>query len=339
MSYTKYSGSERVAASQPNNQQAVRGTNDRKLGDVTLRTYERKLDIDEIDPNPKQPRSGAKIDPSLQLQIEANGGIFEPLLVEIHPDKPDKYRIVDGERRWTNCAELVANGKKQYRTVPAEIIDRTPTDDERLRVWVHRHRQRKEWSARDKENVANQLVKHLGKAVAADILGISTREVDKLVNTYTLSTRFKELPDESAAITWARELQGIAKKLVTPEVIDAVVDKVQRRRITNSKELRELRKILRDPVATDNFLSTEGDVRSALLCIRPIGDGKSGKEENLVADLDAFINALGRHPWRSIDKLRQDPAFLERIEQAQRMLNDLKHMADQAKIARESKER
>ncbi len=318
-----------------NNHKAVRGTNERKLGNVTLRTYERKLDIDDIEPNPLQPRSGEKVDLRLQRQIEANDGIFEPLLVEVHPDKSEKFRIVDGERRWINCCELVADGKEQYRTIPTEIIDRTLTDGERLRVWVHRHRQRKEWSARDKENVANQLVKHLGKAVAADILGISTREVDKLVNTYTLSTRFTDLPDTAAAITWARELQGIAKKLITPEVLDAVIDKVHRRQITNSKELRELRKILPDPIAKNHFLSNEGDIRSALLCIRPMDDNKNGKGQNIVADLNALINALGRHSWQSLDELRQDPAFLKSIEQAQRMLNDLKHLANQSKSTRQ----
>ena len=35
----------------------------------------------------------------LQRQIEANEGIFEPLLLEPHPDHPGKFRIVDGDRR------------------------------------------------------------------------------------------------------------------------------------------------------------------------------------------------------------------------------------------------
>lgn len=310
-----------------NSQALIRGTNERKLGDVVLRTYERKLDIDELEPNPKQPRSGSKLDENLQRQIEANEGIFEPLLVELHPDKPNMFRIVDGERRWTNSVELVAAGKDQYRALPAEIIDRTLTDDERLRVWVHRHRQRKEWSARDKENVANQLVKHVGKAVAADILGVSTRDVEKLVNTFSLATRFDKLPDPSSSITWARELQGIAKKLITPDVIDAVVDKVHRRKITNSKEIRELRRILKDPVAKDHFLSQDGDIRSALLRIREPDKPSSASNGTLMADLDALIGSLGSHSWQSIDKLREDPQFAERIDQAQRLLSDLKHLA------------
>ena len=305
---------------------SVRGTNERKLGGIVLRTYERKLDIDEIEPNPLQPRSGPKVDERLQRQIEANDGIFEPLLLEPHPGHTGKFRIVDGERRWANSQELVAAGKAEFRIIPAEIVDRTLTDDERLRIWVHKHRQRKEWSARDKENVANQLVRHLGKAVAADILGMSVREVEKLVDTFVLSTRFGDLPDPASAITWARELQGISKKLLTPEVVDAVASKVQRRQITNSKELRELRKILPDPIAKDHFLSDEGDIRSALLCLRPGTAGKLGQSKSLIADLDALISALGRHSWRSIEELKGDPNFIERIEHAQRVLGDLRSL-------------
>ena len=55
--------------------------------------------------------------------------------------------------------------------------------------------------------------------------------------------------DPSAAITWARELMGVSKKLLVPTVIDAVVKKVNEKRITNSKDLRKLRTILPDPVA------------------------------------------------------------------------------------------
>jgi ParB family transcriptional regulator, chromosome partitioning protein len=52
---------------------------------------------------------------------------------------------------------------------------------------------------------------------------------------------------------------------LSPSVIDAVVDKVNRRRIANSKGLRKLRAILVDPVAEENFLSPSGDLVTAML--------------------------------------------------------------------------
>jgi ParB family chromosome partitioning protein len=306
--------------------QSIKGFQERRLGEIALRTYRRNIDIDELQPNALQPRSGDKTDARLQRQIEANQGVFEPLLVEPHPDNPEKYRIIDGERRWTNCAELVAEGKDQYRSIPVEVVDRTLTDEERLRVWVYIHRQRKEWSAREKESVAHQLVRHMGKAAAADILGTSVREVEKLVDTFALSTRFENLRDSSSAITWARELQGISKKLMTPEVVDAVVNKVSRHQITNSKEIRELRKILRDPIATDHFLNTDGDIRSALLCMTHNSTQTTESASNLAKDLDALTSAMSRHSWTTIEQLKGDPTVLQRIERAEGLLNNLKKM-------------
>ena len=69
----------------------VVGLQERPLGGTVLRTYRRKTDIDDIIPNPRQPRIGPKEDEELQRQIEANEGLFEPLLVEPHPEVESKY--------------------------------------------------------------------------------------------------------------------------------------------------------------------------------------------------------------------------------------------------------
>src|SRR6478672_6454952 len=98
---------------------------ERRLGRTILRTYRATVDLYDVVPNVKQPRMGPKEDPELQRQIEANEGIFEPLLLEPHPDDQNKFRIVDGDRRWTNSKILVEVHKKnQYRRIPAEITDR-----------------------------------------------------------------------------------------------------------------------------------------------------------------------------------------------------------------------
>src|SRR6266536_1117874 len=190
---------------------------ERRLGRTILCTYRDTVDLHKVFPNEKPPRMGPKEDPELQRQIEANEGIFEPLLLEPHPEHPGKFRIIDGDRRWTNSKVLVEVHKKdQYRTFPAEITDRALTDDERLRVWIYIHRQRKEWDAKEKEMVAYRLVELVGRAGAANILGITVRELDKLVAIFQLSERFDNLRDPSAAITWSRELMGVSKTLLTP---------------------------------------------------------------------------------------------------------------------------
>jgi hypothetical protein len=152
------------------------------------------------------------------------------------------------------------------------------------------------------------------------ILGITVRELDRLVEIFELSERFKGLRDPSAAITWARELMGVSKKLLTPSVIDAVVAKVGQKRITNSKDLRKLRAILPDPVARENFLSDEGDLETAGLRIAPEKKAKRG----LSGELDSAVEAMRRVPWTALEEMRGDEELLKRIDEAQALLNSLR---------------
>jgi ParB family transcriptional regulator, chromosome partitioning protein len=294
---------------------------ERRLDRTVLRTYRTLLDIDELIPNPNQPRLGPKEDDELQSQIEANEGIFEPLLVEPHPDLPTKFRIIDGDRRWTNSKILVERGKEQYRRIPVEVTDRTLSEDERLRVWIYIHRQRKEWDAREKEMVAYRLVDLVGRASAANILGMTVRELDKLVDIFQLSGRFTALRDPSAAITWARELMGVSKKLLVPSVVDTVVKKVNEKRITNSKDLRKLRAILPDPIARAHFLSDAGDLESAQLRIRPVESSPSGGPLN---NLESAVEAVKALPWVALQEMKGNATVLQKLEEAENLLKSLR---------------
>lgn len=295
---------------------------ERRLDRTVLRTYRTKADLDEIVPNDKQPRLGPKIDEELQRQIEANGGLFEPLLVEPHPQLPGKFRIIDGDRRWSNSKVLVEQGKEEYRQVPIEVTDRTLSEEDRLRVWVYIHRQRKEWDAKEKEMVAYRLVDLMGRASAANILGITVRELDKLVDVFELSEKFVSLRDPGAAITWARELMGVSKKLLTPSVVEAVVKKVNQKRITNSKDLRKLRVILPDPVAKAHFLADAGDLESAAL---RLGMAKpAGKNDGLAGEIDAVLAAVKAVPWTTLQDMRGNAELLKKIDDAEAMLRSLR---------------
>jgi ParB family transcriptional regulator, chromosome partitioning protein len=294
---------------------------ERRLDRTVLRTYRTKADIDDVVPNEKQPRMGPKIDEELQRQIETNGGLFEPLLVEPHPDLPGKFRIIDGDRRWTNSRVLVEQGKEDYRQIPIEVTDRTLSEEDRLRVWIYIHRQRKEWDAKEKEMVAYRLVDMMGRSSAANILGITVRELDKLVDVFELSEKFTSLRDPSAAITWSRELMGVSKKLLTPTVIEAVVKKVNQKRITNSKDLRKLRAILPDPVARSQFLSDAGDLESAMLRLGPAPKPSKG---GLAGDLEAAVDAMKKVPFSTLQELKGDEEILKKIAEAEALLQSLR---------------
>jgi ParB family chromosome partitioning protein len=295
---------------------------ERRLGRTVLRTYRDEVDLDDIVPNPKQPRMGPKEDPELQRQIEANEGIFEPLLLEPHPDIPNKFRIIDGDRRWTNSKILVDNQKKQqYRRIPAEITDRTLTDEERFRVWIYIHRQRREWDAKEKEMVAYSLVNMVGRASAANILGITVRELDKLVEIYDLSEKLTNLAEPGASITWAREIKNLNKKLLTPSVVDTLVKRVNEQQITNSKDIRKLRQILRDPVAKESFLGPEGTIEDAMRTISPT---PSKRGQGLLGDIEQLTETLQRYPWTTLTALKGDQQVIRKLEETEKLIKELK---------------
>jgi len=295
---------------------------ERRLGRTILRTYRTTVDLDEVLPHPNQPRLGPKEDPELQRQIEANEGIFEPLLIEPHPDHPGKFRNVDGDRRWTNSKILVDVQKKdQYRKVPAEVTDRTLSEDERLRVWIYIHRQRREWDAKEKEMVAYRLVDLVGRASAANILGITVRELDKLVEIYELSEKLTNLPDPATSITWAREIKNLNRKLLTPQVLNAVIKRVNDQHITNSKDLRKLRLILRDPVARDDFLTDGGSIDSSLL---KLGPGPSKKRQGLTGDIQALADTIKGYPWTTLADLKGDVDLIRTLDETEKLLKDLR---------------
>lgn len=294
---------------------------ERRLGRTILRTYRDTRDLYDVVPNERQPRMGPKEDLELQRQIEANEGIFEPLLVEPHPDLQGKLRIIDGDRRWTNSKVLVEVQKKpQYRRIPLEITDRTLTDDERLRVWIYIHRQRKEWDAKEKEMVAYGLVDIVGRASAANILGVTVRELDKLVDVYELSEKLTNLPEPGASITWAREIKNINKSLLTPSVLETIVRKVNDNEITNSKEIRKLRVVLRDPVAKQKFVDGES-LDAVMDTLAPPEPAKKG---TLAGEIDELTQALKRHPWTTLVDKRGDAELLRKVEEAEKLLRDMR---------------
>jgi ParB family chromosome partitioning protein len=265
---------------------------------------------------------GPKEDPELQRQIEANEGIFEPLLVEPHPEHSEKYRIIDGDRRWTNSKILVEiQNKPEYQRIPAEITDRTLTEDERLRVWIYIHRQRKEWDAKEKEMVAYSLVNIVGRASAANILGITVRELDKLVDVFELSEKLKNVAEPGASITWAREIKNLNKKLLTPTVLDTLMQRINDKEITNSKDVRRLRQILKDPVARDEFLNKGATIDAAMQKVAP---APSKRGQGILGEIEELTEVIKRYSWTALSALKGDTQAMRKIEETEKLLRELR---------------
>ncbi len=82
------------------------------------------------------------------------------------------------------------------------------------------------------------------------------------------------------------------------------MQKVNQKRITNSKDLRKLRAILPDPVAREHFLSREGDLGLPRCCA---SRRRQERQAGLAGDLDAAIESMKRVPWTALAELKGDP--------------------------------
>ena len=312
----------------------------RTFGRDTLETRRVTSTLDEVGPNTNQPRQGPKEDTQLKSEILENGGIFEPLLVEPHPEISGIYRIIDGERRYTNSWEIVKDLRAEgapdeeinrFFCVPVEIIKRTLTDEERYRVWVYIHRQRKEWTRKEKEMVAYALVMHMDRARAAAVLGISVRELDKTVAVYETSQKLTGLKDPDAAITWAREINNVSPRYRTPEVEAALIRKINAGKMINSKDVRELRRIAPDERALEEFLSDSGTISSAKDKLsqengttKPSSNAKANYGQGMITDMQSFADQLGRYSWEDLENMRNDPTMIAAIAEAEAKLTRLR---------------
>jgi ParB family chromosome partitioning protein len=161
----------------------------------------------------------------------------------------------------------------------------------------------------------------MGRASAANILGITVRELDKLVDIYDLSEKLTNLAEPGASITWAREIKNLNRKLLTPSALDTIIKKVNEKELTNSKDIRKLRQILKDPVAKESFLSSEGNIESAMRMLTP---PPSKKNLGLLGDIEQLSEALQRYPWTTLAAMKGDQQVLRKLEDTEKLIKELK---------------
>lgn len=103
----------------------------------------RSLPMDLIDPDPDQPRK--RFDPdrlATLVQSIRDDGVIEPIVVREHPDTPDRYIIVAGERRWR------AAQKAGHRSIPA-IITEERNPETLARMMLHENLVREDLDIED----------------------------------------------------------------------------------------------------------------------------------------------------------------------------------------------
>jgi ParB family chromosome partitioning protein len=152
----------------------------------------RELAVEEIDPNPEQPRSSFEPDALDALAGSiASAGLLQPLIVRPLPD--GRYELVAGERRWR------AAQKAGLERVPAVI--RASPEDERLQVALIENMVREDLNPVEEARACASLVDDLGitKEELARRVGRSRASISNLI-------RLLDLPDQALELLERGEL-------------------------------------------------------------------------------------------------------------------------------------
>lgn len=144
----------------------------------------RELDIDEVVPNPHQPRQTMDDNALEELaQSIREKGIIQPLLVRSHPGQQGKFQIIAGERRYQ------AAKRAGLRSVPAIVQE--ATDEELLELALIENIQREDLDVVEEAHAYRMLAERFGLSHET----IATR-VGKARTTISNTLRLLELSPE-----------------------------------------------------------------------------------------------------------------------------------------------
>ena len=164
------------------------------------------IPIDQISPNPDQPRRTFTEDALKELSASiAEKGIIQPLILRTNPRDKGGYEIVAGERRWR------AAQRAKLHEVPAIVRDLD--DTEVLEIAIIENIQRADLNAVEEAAGYRQLMDRFGhtQEKLAEALGKSRSHIAN-------SLRLLTLPDNVLEMLRAGDLSaGHARALVTAD--------------------------------------------------------------------------------------------------------------------------
>jgi ParB family chromosome partitioning protein len=270
-----------MAAKRPERRGLGRGLS-ALMSDVTADTApsqapkpgERKVPVENIHPNPAQPRRSFDKDDLNDLAASIREkGVIQPLIVRERKDHPDSFEIVAGERRWR------ASQMAQLHELP--VIVRTYDDTEVLEIAIIENIQRADLNPVEEAAGYEQLMGRFGhtQEKLAEALGKSRSYIANLM-------RLLQLPEDVLAYLRDGEMTtGHARALITTETPSELARIV----VIKGLSVRETERLAKAPKTLDttpaarpvqkdaDTKALEGDL-SANLGMKVMVDHKPGKE-------------------------------------------------------------
>lgn len=174
----------------------------------------RELPLDQIEPNPDQPRRHFAEDEIASLaQSIAEHGVLQPILVRAHGER---WQIIAGERRW--------RAARRAGLVSVPVVERSLEDLAVLEVAIIENVQREDLNPVEEARAYQMLIERFSRTQEqlAKAVGKSRSHIANL-------TRLLSLPESVLALVESGQLSaGHARTLVTSDQAEALAERIVR---------------------------------------------------------------------------------------------------------------
>jgi ParB family chromosome partitioning protein len=173
--------------------------------------------IEKIEPNPWQPRRQFLTEELKELAASiGHHGIIQPLLVRPHPDKPDHFQLIAGERRW-RAAQLA-----KKHDVP--VVVRETTEQQAAEMALIENIQRQDLNIIEEAEGYQRLMSEFDytQEALANVVGKSRSHLANTMRLLNLPNKIKDmLAMSQLTMGQVRPLIGHADALALAETIKA----------------------------------------------------------------------------------------------------------------------
>ena len=188
------------------------------------------LSVDQIEPNPNQPRRTFSTDSLMDLSNSIiEKGIIQPLIVRAISKTPVKYQIVAGERRW-RAAQMA-----KLHKIP--VVVRSFSDVEVLEIAIIENIQRSDLSPNDEATGYQQLIDRFNHTQdkISRALGKSRSHIANLLRLLNLPNDVQTLLNSGALSI------GHARALITRKDASLLAKEIIRKKLS----VREVEKLVK----------------------------------------------------------------------------------------------
>ena len=194
----------------------------------------RKLQIDKIDPNPRQARMELGNIQELMDSIK-NKGVLEPILVR---PKGDRYEIIAGERRY------VASKNVGLKEIPA--IEMIVSDSEAMEISLIENLQRKDLDLFEEADGLKALIEiyNYSHADISEKIGKARSTITEIINLSRIPGVLRTLCRNSG-IDKNRSLLIEISKMKTEEEMKSLIESIKSQGLKR-EDTRDLTKMFKD---------------------------------------------------------------------------------------------